>query len=285
MEALIPIIGGVVVVVVVLLILLLVLLRSYRIAAPNEALIITGRNAKASPTGDIDLESGSARVVIGGRAIVRPIVDRAFVLSLSSRQIPVEVEGYSMNGIFLRLRGVAQVKVGGNVEDVRKASQRFLDQQQQIDHYTQEILSGTLRAVVGTLTVEQIIRDRASFASQVQAEAEREHRGGGRAGRSDGLGKPLGRPGRRAGLTQPGCDHRHREPAERAEPRPGEDAADEAERQRDEEPPPAGREHEHARERDDRGDGARRLVVDRVGEGEEGHAPIIVSPRVVHQRS
>src|SRR5699024_575437 len=42
----------------------------------------------------------------------------------------------------------------------------------QIDNYTQEILSGTLRAVVGTLSVEQIIRDRASFASQVQAEAE-----------------------------------------------------------------------------------------------------------------
>ena len=172
MEALIPLAGGAVVVIVVILILLLILMRSYRIAAPNEALIITGRNAKASPTGDIDLESGSARVIIGGRAIVRPIVDRAFVLSLSSRQIPVEVEGYSMNGIFLRLRGVAQVKVGGNIDDVRKASQRFLDQQQQIDHYTQEILSGTLRAVVGTLSVEQIIRDRASFASQVQAEAE-----------------------------------------------------------------------------------------------------------------
>ena len=172
MEALIPLAIGVAAVVVVLLILLLILMRSYRIAAPNEALIITGRNAKTSPTGDIDLESGSARVIIGGRAIVRPIVDRAFVLSLSSRQIPVEVEGYSMNGIFLRLRGVAQVKVGGNIDDVRKASQRFLDQQQQIDHYTQEILSGTLRAVVGTLSVEQIIRDRASFASQVQAEAE-----------------------------------------------------------------------------------------------------------------
>ena len=99
MEALIPIIVGAAVVVVVLLILLFVLMRSYRIAAPNEALIITGRNAKASPTGDIDLESGSARVIIGGRAIVRPIVDRAFVLSLSSRQIPVEVEGYSMNEI------------------------------------------------------------------------------------------------------------------------------------------------------------------------------------------
>ena len=156
MELLIPTVLVVGVIAIVLLIGVIVLTRSYRIAAPNEALIITGRNAKTSPTGDIDLESGSARVIIGGRAIVRPILDRAFVLSLSSRQIPVEVEGYSMNGIFLRLRGVAQVKVGGNVDDVRKASQRFLDQQQQIDHYTQEILSGTLRAVVGTLTVEQI---------------------------------------------------------------------------------------------------------------------------------
>lgn len=150
-------------------IIVITLIRSYRIAAPNEALIITGRNAKA---GDVDLESGGARVVIGGRAIVRPIFDRAFVLSLSSRQIQVEIEGYSKNGIFLRLRGVAQVKVGGNVDDVRKASQRFLDQQAQIDHYSQEILSGTLRAVVGTLTVEQIIQDRASFAAQVQEEAE-----------------------------------------------------------------------------------------------------------------
>ena len=151
MELLIPTVLVVGVIAIVLLIGVIVLTRSYRIAAPNEALIITGRNAKTSPTGDIDLESGSARVIIGGRAIVRPILDRAFVLSLSSRQIPVEVEGYSMNGIFLRLRGVAQVKVGGNVDDVRKASQRFLDQQQQIDHYTQEILSGTLRAVVGKI--------------------------------------------------------------------------------------------------------------------------------------
>ncbi|UYG16841.1 SPFH domain-containing protein [Brachybacterium huguangmaarense] len=155
--------------VVVVLIIVIALVRSYRIAAPNEALIITGRNAKA---GDVDLESGGARVVIGGRAIVRPIFDRAFVMSLSSRQIQVEIEGYSKNGIFVRLRGVAQVKVGGNVDDVRKASQRFLDQQGQIDHYSQEILSGTLRAVVGTLTVEQIIQDRASFAAQVQEEAE-----------------------------------------------------------------------------------------------------------------
>ncbi|GAA2003950.1 flotillin family protein [Brevibacterium samyangense] len=158
-------VAGVVVVAVVVLIGIFVVLRSYRIAAPSEALIITGKGASSGDAAE------GGRVVIGGRAVVYPIVQKAFVLSLSSRQISVEIDGYSKNGIALRLRGVAQVKVGGTVEDVRKAAQRFLDQQEQIDHYSQEILSGTLRAVVGTLTVEQIIQDRASFAAQVQEES------------------------------------------------------------------------------------------------------------------
>ena len=152
-------------IVLVVLLGFFVLLRSYRIASPSEALIITGRGSSSE-----DVAQGG-RVVIGGRAVVYPIVQKAFVMSLSSRQIQVEIDGISKNGIALRLRGVAQVKVGGNVDDVRRAAQRFLDQQAQIDHYSQEILSGTLRAVVGTLTVEQIIQDRASFAAQVQEES------------------------------------------------------------------------------------------------------------------
>jgi flotillin len=61
--------------------------------------------------------------------------------------------------------------VGEQMGDIRKAAQRFLDQQDSIESYCQEILSGTLRAVVGTLSVEQVLRDRASFASQVQDDA------------------------------------------------------------------------------------------------------------------
>ena len=155
--------GGIGVLVIIILIVLFVILRSYKIASPSEALIITGRNASGA--------SGTGRIVIGGRSVVYPIVQKAFILSLSSRQIQVEIDGISKNGIALRLRGVAQVKVGGTEDDVRKAAQRFLDQQDQIDHYSKEILSGTLRAVVGTLTVEQIIQDRASFAAQVQEES------------------------------------------------------------------------------------------------------------------
>src|SRR2546423_2299725 len=39
--------------------------------------------------------------------------------------------------------------------------------------FTAQVLSGALRAVVGRLTVEQIIRDRAAFAAHVAEEAER----------------------------------------------------------------------------------------------------------------
>lgn len=127
------VISGVILALLVIgLIAFITFIRAYRVAAPNEALVITGR--APAKKGDIDLEAG-ARIVVGGRAIVRPLFDRAHVLSLSSRQIQVEVEGYSLNGIFLRLKGVAQIKVGEQMGDIRKAAQRFLDQQDSIESY------------------------------------------------------------------------------------------------------------------------------------------------------
>ena len=149
------------VLVVVVLIIIVSLMRAYRVAGPSEALIITGRGGQ-----------DDQRVVSGGRVIVYPFIQRAYTMSLASRQIRVEIDGISKNGIQLSLTGVAQVKVGGDEVSIRRAAQRFLNQQDQIDHYTQEILAGSLRAVVGTLTVEQVIQDRASFAASVSEEAE-----------------------------------------------------------------------------------------------------------------
>lgn len=109
---------------VVLLIGYIMFRRSYRVAAPNEALVITGRAQRRSSEGDIDLESASL-VVVGGRAFVRPLFDRAHSLSLSSRQISIQIEALSSNSIPLRLRGVAQIKIGESVSDVRKACVRL----------------------------------------------------------------------------------------------------------------------------------------------------------------
>jgi flotillin len=78
----------------------------------------------------------------------------------------------SANGIRCSLEGVAVVKVGGTEELIRAAAQRFLGQQPAVDVFTREVLAGSLRAIVGRLTVEEIIRDRAAFAAAVAEEAE-----------------------------------------------------------------------------------------------------------------
>lgn len=157
--------------VVVLAIISFVAMRSLQIAKPSEALIIAGKSGRDQLSENPEMQEANQRVVFG-RAFINPITERAHSISLASRQVNLRIEGISENGIKLHLTGVAQVKVGGNEVYVRRAAQRFLDQQQEIDPYTQETLSGSLRSIVGTLTVESIIKDRASFASKVKEEAE-----------------------------------------------------------------------------------------------------------------
>ena len=102
-----------------------------------------------------------------------PFVQRLHILDLSSRRIPVAIRGaVSKQGIRCDLDGVAIVKVGGTEDAIRAAAQRFLDQQDEIDDFTPEVLAGSLRSIVGRLTVEEIIRDRAAFARAVAEEAE-----------------------------------------------------------------------------------------------------------------
>ena len=50
---------------------------------------------------------------------------------------------------------------------VRAASQRFLNQQDQIETSTEEVLSGSVRSIVGQLTVTEIITNRSALQGQV----------------------------------------------------------------------------------------------------------------------
>jgi flotillin len=110
---------------------------------------------------------------MGGGVFVWPFIQRLHVLELTSRRIPIQIRGaISGQGVKLNLDVVAVVKVGGNEDQIRAAGQRFLSQQDEIESFTQEVLAGALRAIVGSLTVEQIIRDRAAFAQRVADEAE-----------------------------------------------------------------------------------------------------------------
>jgi flotillin len=151
-----------------ILLLLLFVISRIRVAGPNEAFIITGRKGKAGGN-----DTSGQKVVMGASVFVVPFVQKLGVMGLTSRQIGVTVPAaVSSNGIRCSLEGVAVVKVGGTEELIRAAAQRFLGQQGEIDVFTREVLAGSLRAIVGRLTIEEIIRDRAAFASAVAEEAE-----------------------------------------------------------------------------------------------------------------
>lgn len=163
---------------VVLAVLLLLLITSrYKVAGPNEAFIVTGRKrsreVKNPETGQMSTDLSGQKVVMGGGVFVVPLVQKLHVLDLSSRRIMVQIRGaVSGHGVKLNLDGVAIVKVGGNEDSIRAAAQRFLTQQTEIETFTQETLAGALRSIVGSLSVEQIIRDRAAFAQRVADESE-----------------------------------------------------------------------------------------------------------------
>ena len=162
---------------VLLLVLLVLLITSrYRVAGPNEAFIVTGRGGKSVrnlDTGVLSTDLTGQKVVMGGGVFVVPFVQRLHNLDLSSRRISVQIRGaVSGQGVKLNLEGVAIVKVGGNEDSIRAAAQRFLTQQGAVETFTQETLAGSLRSIVGSMSVEQIIRDRATFAQRVADESE-----------------------------------------------------------------------------------------------------------------
>ncbi|GGX45369.1 flotillin family protein [Streptomyces noursei] len=171
-SVIVAVIGAVVLVV----LLALVVITRYKVAGPNEAFIITGRRGKTSTdpeTGQVSVDNSGQKVVVGGGVFVIPFVQQRFSLDLSSRHLPVAVRGaVTLRGVKANLDGVAIVKVGGSEDAIRAAAQRFLQQQDGIVGFTQEVLSGALRAIVGRMAVEDIIRDRAAFAGQVAEEAE-----------------------------------------------------------------------------------------------------------------
>lgn len=135
---------------------------------PNEALIVVGRGAGQKAIADL---SGQ-RVVIGGRTFVWPILQQGFALSLEQRQIGIQVEGVDKNRIKIGIKASINFKVSGTEDGVRRAAQRFLDQQEALNDIIRESLEGSLRSIVGDLTIEQIISDRKSLSDRVVAETK-----------------------------------------------------------------------------------------------------------------
>ncbi|MET4158218.1 flotillin [Agromyces sp. PvR057] len=159
---------SIIAIVIALLSLLVFIARRIRRVPPNEALVIVGRGAGRT---DAQTNTGQ-RVVIGGRTFVWPILQQGFSISLEQRQIGITVEGVDKNRIKIAIKASINFKVSGTEDGVRRAAQRFLSQQELLTEIIKESLEGSLRSIVGDMTIEQIISDRKSLSDRVVAETK-----------------------------------------------------------------------------------------------------------------
>jgi flotillin len=113
------------------------------------------------------------RVVRGGAALRVPVLEKVEYLSLNVISIPLKISrAYTKEGVPVTVEAVANVKIAGDDTSLRGAAERFLGMTtDKIKEVIFQTLEGHLRAILGTLTVEEINADRQAFAQKMTDEA------------------------------------------------------------------------------------------------------------------
>jgi uncharacterized membrane protein YqiK len=131
----------------------------YRVPAPDEAMLISG--------GRRGLGGAPFRVVTGHGKYVLPVFRKTRFLTLAMCEAEVAEKCVTKQGIALTVKAVIAFKVGNDHESIVNAGQRFLSDQDQMAVLTGRIFAGHLRAIIGSMTVEEIVTERQKLASEV----------------------------------------------------------------------------------------------------------------------
>ncbi len=149
--------------------LMWIILSRYTKVGPNQVLVISGTNHKFVET-DGTTRTRGFRIVKGGGTFVMPIVEKVDILSLELLTIDVQTpEVYTSKGVPVKVDGVAQIKIKGDDISIATAAEQVLSKTiDEIKSVATQTLEGHLRAILGTMTVEDIYQNRDAFASKVQ---------------------------------------------------------------------------------------------------------------------
>jgi flotillin len=163
------VVGGVVAVLFVFFIFAGIWASRYTKVGPNQVLVISGRKRKVVDPDGNTREVGF-RIVKGGGRFVWPVYEKVDILSLEILTIDVQTpEVYTSKGVPVKVDGVAQIKIKGDDISIATASEQFLSKStDEIKSVAMQTLEGHLRAILGTMTVEEIYQNRDAFAQRVQ---------------------------------------------------------------------------------------------------------------------
>ena len=150
---------------------LILVLWSSRVqtVGPNEVLIISGRPNVIMDSQGNKHEVGF-RVVKGGRSFIWPIIEKCEKLSLELMTLEIQTpEVVTKEFVPILVDGVAQIKFKGEDFAIITAAEQFLGKSRsEVMTIAHQTLEGHLRAILGTMNVEELISNRDMFAQRVQ---------------------------------------------------------------------------------------------------------------------
>lgn len=148
----------------------------FKTVSSNEALIVTGTNL-GNPEKEKNIvkdDSGRYLKVIRGGGHRLRMFQQAEKISLQSFQLNLTTpKVYTSEGVGVYGEAVATIKVSDSIDGIVQYAEQFLGKkQEEISSEVEEVLGSNLRAILSSMTVEQINGDREKFNEAVRKVAQ-----------------------------------------------------------------------------------------------------------------
>jgi len=143
---------------IIIFVIIMTMFRRYKRCPSNKILVIYGKTG-----------SGAARCVHGGAAFVWPLIQAYDYLDLEPFVVPIDLKSaLSMENIRVSVPTTVTAAVSNEPGIMQNAAIRLLGLSgSDIHGQAQDIILGQMRAVIATMQIEEINRDRQAFLGKV----------------------------------------------------------------------------------------------------------------------
>jgi flotillin len=161
---------------VILSFIIFIFAKQYRKVGPNEILVISGGRKKSVTLPDGTKKKIGYRYRLGGGTFVWPFLETVDILPIDVISMNIRTpEVLTNNGILIMAEASSQVKISTDEDSVLRAAEQFLGTGRDgIREVASTIIDGKMRAVIGTMTVEEIYKGRHDFADKVTKSLQEE---------------------------------------------------------------------------------------------------------------
>ncbi len=154
---------------VVVVLLFVLWAANYRKVGPNQVLVISGRTSTVEEPDGRRRRAGY-RLQLGGGTFVMPLLESVDTLPLEVVSLSIRCpDVLSGHGVLISAEAQGQVKAASDERLLHRAVENFLSKGAGgITDVAKEVIEGHMRAILGTLSVEELYSQREEFARRVR---------------------------------------------------------------------------------------------------------------------